>query len=120
MTRLTRRSFLKTAGTATLASGIPVSGAFGARRDTRPNVLIFITDDQGFGDLGVHGNDMIRTPNLDRFAENSVEFSQFNVCPVCAPTRACLMTGRYNYRTRAIDTWKGRAMMDPDELMTYI
>jgi len=82
----------------------------------RPNIVLIITDDQGFGDLGCHGNDKIKTPNLDRLAKQSVEFTQFYVCPVCAPTRACLMTGRYNFRTGVVDTYLGRAMMYSDEV----
>ena len=62
----------------------------------RPNVVLVMTDDQGYGDLGIHGNDQILTPNLDRFAREGVQFSRFYVSPVCAPTRASLMTGR-NY-----------------------
>lgn len=86
-----------------------------AERD-RPNVIVIMTDDQGFGDLGCHGNPVIRTPNLDRFAEQSVHAKSFYVCPVCAPTRAALMTGRYNYRTGVTDTYLGRAMMHADEV----
>ncbi|MFL5340083.1 MAG: arylsulfatase [Gemmataceae bacterium] len=82
----------------------------------RPNVLLIITDDQGFGDLGCHGNPKIHTPNLDRFAKQSVELTRFHVCPVCSPTRAGLLTGRYNYRTRVVDTFLGRSMMDPQEV----
>ncbi len=82
----------------------------------RPNVILIMTDDQGYGDIGCHGNDKINTPNLDRLAKESVHLSQFYVCPVCAPTRACLMTGRYNYRTGAIDTYIGRAMMHTQEV----
>lgn len=82
----------------------------------RPNVVLIMTDDQGYGDLGVHGNPVIRTPNLDRFAGESVEVESFYVCPVCAPTRASLMTGRYNYRTGVTDTFLGRAMMHADEV----
>lgn len=81
-----------------------------------PNVIVIITDDQGYGDLGFHGNPKIRTPHLDRLARQSVRFDRFYVMPVCAPTRACLMTGRYNYRTRVVDTFLGRAMMDPAEV----
>jgi arylsulfatase A-like enzyme len=80
-----------------------------------PNVLLIITDDQGHGDLGLHGNTKIRTPNLDRLGRESTRLDRFYVSPVCAPTRASLMTGRYNYRTRVVDTFLGRAMMDPDE-----
>jgi len=82
----------------------------------RPNVIVVMTDDQGYGDLGVKGNPLIKTPNLDAFAAQSAEMLNFYVHPVCAPTRACLMTGRYNYRTRCIDTYVGRAMMDTDEV----
>ena len=83
---------------------------------TRPNVVLIMSDDQGGGDYGFLGNPVIRTPNLDALAGKSGLLSQFYVSPVCAPTRASLMTGRYNYRTRCIDTYLGRAMMDPDEV----
>ncbi|MCA9231593.1 MAG: arylsulfatase [Planctomycetales bacterium] len=82
----------------------------------RPNVVLIMTDDQGYGDFGVHGNPIFETPHLDAMASRSASMSTFYVCPVCAPTRAGLMTGRYNYRTRAIDTYIGRAMMDPEEV----
>lgn len=81
-----------------------------------PNVILIMTDDQGYGDLGATGNPLIRTPNIDAMARRSASMTRFYVCPVCAPTRACLMTGRYNYRTRAIDTYIGRAMMDTEEV----
>ena len=80
-----------------------------------PNIIIIMTDDQGYGDLGIHGNPIIKTPNLDAMARRSARMEKFYVSPVCTPTRASLMTGRYNYRTRAIDTNRGRAMMDPEE-----
>jgi arylsulfatase A-like enzyme len=82
----------------------------------RPNIVLILADDMGYGDLGVHGNRQIRTPQLDRLAAESVELTSFHVSPVCTPTRASLMTGRYNFRTRAIDTFLGRAMMDPAEV----
>ncbi len=82
----------------------------------RPNVLLIMSDDQGYGDLGCHGNPVLRTPNLDALAAGSTEIATFYVSPVCAPTRASLMTGRYNYRTRVTDTYLGRAMMDPAEV----
>ncbi|MCG6927707.1 MAG: arylsulfatase, partial [Acidobacteria bacterium] len=83
---------------------------------SRPNVILIVTDDQGYGDLGATGNPVIRTPHLDAMARRSAQMTTFYVSPVCAPTRASLMTGRYNYRTRAIDTFVGRAMMDPEEV----
>jgi arylsulfatase/arylsulfatase A len=84
--------------------------------EARPNVILIVTDDQGYGDLGVNGNPVIRTPHIDAMAARSARMTQFYVSPVCAPTRASLMTGRYNYRTRAIDTFVGRAMMEPEEV----
>ncbi|HJZ56855.1 MAG TPA: arylsulfatase [Gemmataceae bacterium] len=88
----------------------------GADAPRPPNVLVVITDDQGFGDLGCHGNPVIKTPNLDAFARQSVWLKNFYVCPVCSPTRSGLLTGRYNYRTGIVDTALGRSMMRPDEV----
>ena len=82
----------------------------------RPNVIVMMTDDQGWGDFGFHGHPVLRTPALDRLASESVRLDTFYVHPVCTPTRAALMTGRYPQRTRAFDTWVGRAMMDPAEV----
>ena len=87
-----------------------------AVRADRPSVIVIMSDDQGGGDYGFLGNSVIRTPELDAMFERSALLSRFYVSPVCAPTRASLMTGRYNYRTRCIDTYVGRAMMDPDEV----
>ena len=81
----------------------------------RPNIVLVMTDDQGYGDFGVHGNPIVKTPNLDRFAKEGIQFRNFYVSPVCAPTRSSLMTGRYNYRTGVVDTYLGRAMMHVDE-----
>lgn len=82
----------------------------------RPNVIIVMPDDMGYGDTGATGNSVIRTPNLDRLSAASAQLTDFYVSPVCSPTRASLMTGRYNYRTRVIDTFKGRSMMEPEEV----
>lgn len=102
-----------------LAIGLALCGVITLRAEDqrpRPNVVLIMTDDQGYGDLGVHGNPIIRTPHIDALAKQSATLKYFYVSPVCTPTRACLMTGRYNYRTRAIDTFRGRAMMDPAEV----
>lgn len=85
-------------------------------RARRPNVILIISDDQGYGDLSLHGNPHLKTPNLDRIGREGVQFTQFQVCPVCSPTRSSLMTGRYNYRTGVVDTYLGRSMMHPDEV----
>ena len=82
----------------------------------RPNVLLVITDDQGYGDLGLHGNPKIRTPHLDGLARQGIEMEHFHVCPVCSPTRASLLTGRCNYRTGVVDTFLGRSLMHPEEV----
>lgn len=80
-----------------------------------PNVVVFVTDDQGIGDFSGSGHPLIRTPFLDRLAAGSPEVERFYVSPVCSPTRASLMTGRWNYRTGVVDTWIGRSMMRPEE-----
>ena len=98
------------------AIGLTLLTAFPALGSDRPNVVGVITDDQGWGDFGFHGNRTVRTPNLDQLARESARVESFYVSPVCAPTRAALMTGRWTQRTRAIDTYIGRAMMDPEEI----
>ncbi len=65
----------------------------------KPNILLIITDDQGYGDLSCHGNTVLQTPVLDKLASESVRFDRFYVSPVCAPTRSSLLTGRYSLRT---------------------
>lgn len=67
--------------------------------EERPNVLIILADDQGWGDLGVHGNRNLETPNIDRLAAEGALFQRFYVSPLCAPTRAEFLTGRYHPRT---------------------
>src|SRR5262249_36690591 len=84
--------------------------------ERRPNIVLVVTDDQGYGDLGCHGNPRIRTPNIDRFAKQGVRPTNFYVSPVCSPTRASLMTGRYCYRTGVVDTYLGRSLMHADEV----
>ncbi|NJB84396.1 arylsulfatase A [Lewinella marina] len=77
-----------------------------------PNVLFLLTDDQGIGDLSSSGNDSIRTPNLDRLLRRGVHFERFYVSPVCAPTRASFLSGRYHPRTGAISVTRRRETMD--------
>ena len=84
--------------------------------ESSPNVLLIIADDQGYGDLGYHGNPLIQTPNLDGFAAESVRMQHFYVSPVCAPTRSSLMTGRYSLRTGVHDTYHAGAIMATEEV----
>ena len=98
---------------------ISAAGMLGSRAEaaeSRPNVLLVMTDDQGYGDLGSHGNSFLTTPNLEGLIAESVEFNRFYCCPVCSPTRASLMTGRYHYRTGVIHTSRGGAKMFNDEV----
>ncbi|MCA8995369.1 MAG: arylsulfatase [Planctomycetaceae bacterium] len=83
---------------------------------SRPNVVLVITDDQGYGDIAAHGNTMIRTPNLDRLHGQSIRLTDFHVDPTCSPTRSALMTGRYSTRTGVWHTIQGRSLMSPTEL----
>ena len=81
----------------------------------KPNVIVILTDDQGWGDLSFHGNTNLNTPNIDRLADGGTSFDRFYVCPVCSPTRAELLTGRYHPRMGVYSTSEGGERMDPDE-----
>jgi len=81
----------------------------------RPNVVLVITDDQGYGDIGAHGNTVLKTPSLDHLHGQSVRLTDFHVDPTCSPTRSALMSGRYSTRTGIWHTIAGRSLMDPRE-----
>ena len=83
---------------------------------TRPNVVVMMMDDLAYGDLACHGNPYVSTPHLDALYADSVRFTHYASGPMCTPARASLMTGRYHLRTRAIDTFCGRSMIDPGEV----
>lgn len=84
--------------------------------DRSPNVVVVITDDQGYGDLGFTGNPRIKTPHLDKLAGESVWLEDFHVAPSCSPTRSSMMTGRWTNRTGVWHTFFARAMMYEDEV----
>ncbi|XAL98294.1 arylsulfatase [Phycisphaeraceae bacterium D3-23] len=84
--------------------------------EPRPNVILIITDDQGYGDIAAHGNPILQTPHTDALHAESVRLTNFHVDPTCSPTRAALMTGRYAMRTGVWHTIQGRSMLDPDEV----
>ncbi|UII80778.1 arylsulfatase [Flagellimonas sp. CMM7] len=87
-----------------------------AQEKPHPNVILIMTDDQGYGDLGITGNPHVQTPVIDEFAAESVRFNNFYVSPVCAPTRSSLLTGRYSLRTGIRDTYNGGAIMASSEV----
>ncbi len=70
----------------------------------RPNVVLLLTDDQGYGDLSCHGNPVLKTPNLDRLHAEGVRFTDFHVSPTCAPTRSALLTGRHEFKNGVTHT----------------
>lgn len=80
-----------------------------------PNVIVIITDDQGYGDIAAHGNTVITTPHLDKLHSQSVRLTDYHVDPTCSPTRSALMTGRYSTRTGVWHTINGRSMMHTGE-----
>lgn len=85
------------------------------RIKTQPNIIIILTDDQGWGDLSSNGNTNIETPNIDKLAETGVTFDRFYVCAVCSPTRAELLTGRYHVQSGVFSTGAGGERLDVDE-----
>ncbi|MHC5542910.1 sulfatase-like hydrolase/transferase, partial [Singulisphaera rosea] len=83
--------------------------------DARPNIVLIVSDDQGWGDLSVHGNTNLSTPNIDSLARDGALFDRFFVCPVCSPTRAEFLTGRYHPRGGVWSTSTGGERLDLDE-----
>lgn len=81
---------------------------------SRPNIIVVITDDQGLGDLSCMGNEVVKTPNIDRFYEKSTRFTEFHVSPTCAPTRAAIMSGRYPFNVGVTHTIRQRERMALD------
>ena len=81
----------------------------------RPNIIVIMTDDQGWGDLSLNGNTDLSTPNIDSLAEDGAKFERFFVCPVCSPTRAEFLTGRYHVRGGVYSTSTGGERLDLDE-----
>jgi arylsulfatase A-like enzyme len=120
----TRREFLKTVGAAAASTGaVFVGGSLRAAgmgdsfsRGKRPNVVLVMTDDQGYGDLACHGNPVIKTPNIDELYAQSVRLTDFHVAPTCSPTRAGLMTGHCCNRTGVWHTIMGRSLLRRDEV----
>lgn len=85
------------------------------QKNEHPNIIIILSDDQGWGDLGFNGNRTVSTPILDKMARNGVSLQYFYVSPVCSPTRAEFLTGRYHVRGGVSSTSTGRVRLDLDE-----
>ena len=82
----------------------------------RPNVVLVITDDQGYGDLSCHGNPVLKTPHLDELHGDSIRLTDYHVAPTCSPTRAALITGHWTNRTGVWHTIMGRSMLRHNEI----
>lgn len=91
-----------------------VADADGAAPLNKPNVIIVLTDDQGYGDLSCHGNPVLQTPNIDKFFNESIRLGDFHVSPLCTPTRGQLMTGLDAMHNRAATVGRGLALMRRD------
>ena len=123
--QLTRRDFLKSACAGVFAAALPFRGqaalvsakaeAVAGQSAKRPNVVVILTDDQGWGDLSIHGNINLKTPNIDSLARDGALFDRFYVCPVCAPTRAEFLTGRYHCRGGVHGVTTGAERLNIDE-----
>lgn len=98
-----------------LAALLLAAGCATAPVDGRPNIVLVMTDDQGYGEIGAHGNSMIQTPNLDALHAESVRLTNFHVDPTCSPTRSALITGRYSSRTGVWHTIMGRSIVHREE-----
>jgi arylsulfatase A-like enzyme len=112
--QLTRRNFLKASCAGTIAVMVPFRPQ-AAQIKQQPNIVIILSDDQGWGDLRLHGNLNIETPNIDSLARDGAMFERFFVCAVCAPTRAEFLTGRYHPRGGVHGVTTGAERLNLDE-----
>jgi len=92
-----------------------ISSCSQLKTNKQPNIILIMSDDQGWGDLSCKGNTNLSTPNIDNLAKTGVTFDRFYVSPVCSPTRAELLTGRYHVRGGVYATSTGGERLDLDE-----
>ncbi len=106
---------------ALLAIGLFLPHTLHAADADKPNVVMILTDDQGWGDLSVHGNTNLATPKIDQLAQEGALFENFYVCHLCAPTRAEMLTGRFYGRTgvRGVSTGQERLNLDEKTIAQY-
>jgi arylsulfatase A-like enzyme len=96
---VTRRDFLRCAAGGALTMALPQTAFSQAKDAAKPNIILCMADDMGWGDPGFNGNSIIRTPNLDAMAKAGMRFERFySGAPVCSPTRGSCITGRHPYR----------------------
>ena len=93
------------------AAGALLNAAVASEPPQRPNILLILTDDQGYGDLSCHGNPVLKTPHLDRLHDESIRLTDFHVAPMCTPTRGQLMTGQDALRNGAMNVSSGRTFI---------
>jgi arylsulfatase A len=100
---MNRREFIKCIASGAFAAALANSGcstANSGKGSDRPNIILFMADDLGYGDIGCYGSTKINTPNIDTLARGGMKFTDYHSnCPVCSPTRAALLTGRYQQRS---------------------
>ncbi len=97
--RVTRRGFLKSVGICAAAIAMPSCVVAEKSVKTKPNIILCMTDDQGWGDTGYNGHQVLKTPNLDAMSKEGIRFDRFYAgAPVCSPTRGSAITGRHPYR----------------------
>ena len=101
--------------TLLIISVLAIFSCIKTEKTKHPNVVLILSDDQGWGDLSMNGNSNINTPNIDKLAKSGVTFDRFYVCAVCSPTRAELLTGRYHVRGGVYSTSTGGERLDLDE-----
>ena len=105
-------SRIRTVAVLALAvAAVSASRSSAADLPSQPNIILVLTDDQGYGDLSSHGNPVLKTPNIDRLHKESVRFHNFHVSPTCAPTRCALMTGRHEFKSGVTHTILERERM---------
>jgi arylsulfatase A len=108
MSKWTRRDVLKMAGMgAAAAMTAPLWARAAEKAGEKPNLILILADDYGIGGVGCYGSDKYKTPNLDALAKGGLRFEYCYAMPLCAPTRAALMTGRYGFRTGVVDNGTG-------------
>jgi arylsulfatase len=99
---------------AAAAAGLEELPAWGRDPNNKPNVILIMTDDQGYGDFSCHGNPVLKTPNLDRLHSQSVRLTDFHVAPMCTPTRSQLISGLDALRNKARHVCGGLDMLRQD------